>query len=172
MCRNQYKRTTHKIKNTKIDQPKFVSLPKISQNLILGNIDFANNETLVKQHNINVIINCSNEQICSMSNIRIYNIEYEDTKIISYDTFMSIIKYTTGIIESFKNSEGNILVVCNKGVNRSASIVAAYGILHSDEFKNASDVINYIDSEKLKVDKNWNNFTNQRIKNLLLSLSS
>ena len=156
------------------EQIKYVHLPKIAPNLYLGN---KNAIEKVNELNITVVINisdtnltlsevwkrdnslCNNFYLHNLSNKEIYPIFK-----IDYIDFRKILNRACDIINEDENK--NILIVCNKGINYSVAIaIAYYRLFHLNV--STYEASEYVEKCKLNVDINWNNLTNNRLKNFL-----
>ena len=104
---------------------------------------------------------------CAMCSCKAYRISYDDTHEISYATFKHIIKTCMDLLDEILD-KNKVLIICDKGVNRSSSVVSAFGILRKN--MTFSQVCDYIDTEKLTNYPTWNNLTNFRIRNLLKAI--
>ena len=146
---------------------KIINLPEIHPNLYIGNLSSCNNITIGKNR-IGIIINLND--VMKNSNYKIYNILYKYTKNLNIKIFRSVIASAFKIMDNEFHNNTNVLIICNKGVNRSVSIAVAYAILRKG-FK-FNTAISYIDEIKLNKYPTWNSLTNTRIRNLLKSLNS
>lgn len=176
--------------------PKIISLSKLHPNLYLGNtasvldladtfkikivIDLAGKIFETRKFKKNDDISCctidceetdgkSSGCNCVMCSCKAYRIMYDDTYEISYQTFKRIIYKCINLLDDVLE-ENKVLVICDKGVNRSSSVVSAYGILKKN--MTFSEVCDYIDTEKLSKYPTWNNLTNFRFRNFLKALQS
>ena len=148
------------------DEIKIIHLPEIGDNIYVGNVHSAIDAETLNDHKIAVIINFS-DYLLSNRNINIHNITYKDTRNLDYHRFTNILLQAANIINN--NPNKNILIVCNKGVNRSVSIAIGYAILNKKyTFDNSYE---YVETQKLKKYKTWHSLTNQRIKHLLRACS-
>jgi protein-tyrosine phosphatase len=109
---------------------KNINYNKIIDHLYIGNIVAAQDLSFIKNNNINVIINCSND----IPNYHVIdnNIEYHripiDDSLEEYDiNLMSELlpKYVK-IINNAISEKKNVLVHCYAGRQRSACLIAAY----------------------------------------------
>ena len=164
--KNQQKPTVHNvIKQMKV--PKMIHLEKIACNLYLGNLESALDFHLLAKKKIHVVINVSD---CVISNrtIDVHNICYKDTRSLGYHQFLHILTQSLQIIDM--NHNKNILIACTKGVNRSVSIVVGYAITRKGN--TYEEISEYIEDLKKDICGNWDNLTNNRIRNLLKTLSN
>lgn len=123
---------------------------EILPNLFLGNITAAKDLKLIKRHNIQVIINCSNDienYFLTNKNIKYYRCPLDDS-LLDYDinlmkqflpTFINIID------ESLKNNKP-VLVHCYAGRQRSAALIAGY--LMYKKKMSIDEAYNYIISKR------------------------
>jgi Dual specificity phosphatase, catalytic domain len=129
-----------------------------------GNINFnydADNDLEISDYKI--------IKILEENPIKIYNFTCEDSLSVSYNHFKNFINKGLELLD--ENLErGGVLVVCNKGVNRSAAICSAYGMFRKD--MSFSEVTDYIDSTKLNNYPDWNHLSNNRYRNLLRLLKT
>lgn len=152
------------------DVSRIVCLSNIHNGLYIGNLRASEYYDNLQNYRIKTIINCSDQKI-NLGGINVIDIDYDDTLNISHKLFRNIIDKAVGMLD-MELSKGNVLVLCNKGVNRSPSIAIAYAVLKTNNFASANDAIEYVDQKKMATDKNWNNLTNNRIRGLLRSLKS
>jgi hypothetical protein len=153
------------------DDVKLLHLCEISDRLFIGNVNCTKNLNLLKLHNVGIIINCSNSMLGRVLNVGnyacvVHDVEYTDTRYISYNTFINILLTVTDIIDS---TAKNVLIICEKCVNRSPSLAIAYAI--NKNIMNFSQAMSYIENMKFMTNPDWNNLTNNRIKNLLKVVS-
>ena len=168
-------------------QPKFIKLTKFSEFLYLGNEDSINEFESIIERPGSVLINLSDNQyklndiwknisFIRFSNLNqsekkkkyLYNINLPDNRVVKFNTFRKVVLDCINIIND--NQYKTILVVCNKGVNRSVAIVMAYAMLEKNmSFEEALD---YIDSKKLDKYDNWDSMTNVKFRNFLKALKS
>jgi Dual specificity phosphatase, catalytic domain len=100
---------------------------------------------------------------------KMFNFTCDDSFSISYCNFKNFINKGIDLLDE-NLDKGGVLVICNKGVNRSASIVSAYGMFRKN--MSFSEVCDYIDTTKLEKYPDWNNLSNHRFRNLLKLLKS
>lgn len=79
----------------------------------MGDVNAVNNENMLRNNNISVIINFGTNNPLSK-----YNICFPDSKNITYHEFIRIVSQTKNIILAHRDE--NILLACDRGVNRSA----------------------------------------------------
>ena len=100
-------------------------LYSIIDGVYLSNLESAYDISLIKKHNIKMVIRLSDDKFNPNiydNSIRFYNIELEDN-IFSDDEMIKIAKKVFITINSFDN---NILIHCNQGQSRSVSIIIYY----------------------------------------------
>jgi protein-tyrosine phosphatase len=103
---------------------------KIIENIYIGNIISAQNKDFIKNNNISIIINCSNDipnYFILDNSIQYYRLPIDDS-LETYDiNLMSELlpKYVKIIDDAIKENK-NILVHCYAGRQRSACLVTAY----------------------------------------------
>jgi protein-tyrosine phosphatase len=141
-------------------ESRLIHLPQIKDKLYLGNGEILKHPKLIS--NIKIIINLTDDEISRNLKCKMINIKYEDRLSLNFHTFKSIIDQTNDIIS---NTDDEILIVCDKGVNRSVSIILAYAIMMKEY--TFVDAIDYLDTVKLNKYPNWNSLTNTRIKSML-----
>ena len=73
-------------------------------------------------------------------------IEYEDSRSITRDDFLHIYEQCKRHIDKYID-DGDLLIVCDRGVNRSVSIAIAYGISRGMQY---GELIDYINREKMQ----------------------
>lgn len=154
--------------NARVTKSRIVALTKINTNLFLGNREAVTDQVL-KQYNIATILNVGtvnklNKLKCD--NVRIHTLSYPDTRSIDYASFIDIIQQCVCFIRN--NIQDGVLVVCDQGVNRSVSVVVAYGVATG---LNLKEIMNYVDFVKYSYDSTWNNLTNFRIRRLVSQLT-
>jgi len=166
---------------------RFIHLPEINPNLYLSNGDIFDSPETLKELNINTILNLSTHWKHKQSQYQypvIFNPSYNDTRQLTFKEFKDIIEITQEIIiNSTSMPESHqpnaplklvnnrpLLVLCDKGVNRSVSVIIAYAII--EKGWTFDQAIDYIDTIKLEKYPFWNSLTNPRIKNLLKALGS
>jgi len=153
-----------------IDCAKMTPLPEINDNLFIGNYLSTMDDNQLKNRKISVIINVSGTPLLYSSNkqMKIYSLDYKDTRQLSYRELKHILDRVIEIMDLNENKK--ILIVCNKGVNRSVSLAIGYAILKKNmTFDQAYE---YIDTQKNKRYEHFHSLTNPKIKNLLKALSS
>jgi protein-tyrosine phosphatase len=169
---------------SKMKRERLVALPAVHPNLFLGNIEAAQNANRLQEHNIKVIFNYSDDQVRSIvpqpvlsiqpvQPVQVYDFTYHDTmyhntKYLDYDTFLKLVTASNDLLSKVI-SDGNILLVCNAGVNRSVSIAVGFAVSRG---QSSAKALHYIDMEKYKTDKTWNNLTNFRIRQLVNGLTN
>lgn len=176
------KKTTGK---QRIIPPKIINLPLLHEKLYLGNLPALDH---VYENNVSIIINITQPIIkvrdlkeCNwhdpdnrnfFRNLQIYNFPMKDKKSISYKEFKTFVKDATiPMVENFESDHPKkIIVVCNRGVNRSVSVIIAYAIMHLD--MNFNSAFNYISERKAKYDTTWDCLSSIRLRNLLYALNS
>tara|TARA_B100000424_G_C22925784_1_gene492551 strand:- start:238 stop:1062 length:825 start_codon:yes stop_codon:yes gene_type:complete len=184
---NNLNKQIHPKKINNEDLLRYVHLPVISSNLFIGN---ENSIEIVNDRNIQIVINMSNRNF-SKSNIwkanendenYLFDISYNVIKTKGFGTMTSYRMYKDTNYENFikasdkickiineaEESNMNVLVICQKGVNHSVAAAIAYAKLYKE--MTVYDASKYIDNTKFKFDKNWNNLTNRRIVSLLKTL--
>ena len=97
--------------------------------LWLGDLSNAGNNNFIKQEEINLVINCTDEYPNYFPEDTIYQrIPLENGYVCksSTDSLLSSINYTINEINSALNQKKSVLVYCRQGHNRSAIIIAAF----------------------------------------------
>ena len=98
------------------------SMHYILDNLFLGDVLAAENETYLKSFNISVVINCAYEHISEYEDLKAYELKltdhYPQQLFPIFETAYKIIKQY--------NKENKIYIHCMSGVSRSASLVIFY----------------------------------------------
>ena len=98
------------------------SMHYILDNLYLGNVLAAENETYLKSFNISVVINCAYEHVSEYEDLKAYELNltdhYPQQLFPSFEMAYEIIKHY--------NKDKKILIHCMSGVSRSASLVIFY----------------------------------------------
>ncbi len=101
----------------------------ISPNLYLGNIKSSQNINILKEYNINSIVNCSNDIPFHdyFNNKNIFRIDIEDSKELeNINKFKSNILNATLFIDEQINNNNNVMVHCYWGLMRSPTVIASY----------------------------------------------
>ena len=98
------------------------SMHYILDNIYLGDVLAAENETYLKSFNISVVINCAYEHISKYEDLKAYELNLTDhfpqQLFPTFEFAYNIIKYY--------NKDNKIYVHCMSGVSRSASLVIFY----------------------------------------------
>ena len=98
------------------------SMHYILDNLYLGDVLAAENETYLKSFNISIVINCAYEHISEYEDLKAYELKLTDhfpqELFPTFETAYEIIKQY--------NQERKIFIHCMSGVSRSASLVIFY----------------------------------------------
>ncbi len=172
----------HTKKINDISKDRIVKLDVLGDNIFLGDSAIIKNIHLLKEYEITLIINFGElDRNCD------YNINFPDSKSIGYHKFNDILEQTQDIILS--NPEKNVLLICDRGVNRSVSIAMGLmikglkqpqtsisdQIIYDDDIfptqMNFNQAFDYMENLKIKVCAEWNNLTNFHLRNLLRVLA-
>ena len=98
------------------------SMHYILDNIYLGDVLAAENETYLKSFNISVVINCAYEHISEYEDLKAYELKltdhYPQQLFPIFETAYEIIKH--------HNKNSKIYIHCMSGVSRSASLVIFY----------------------------------------------
>ena len=98
------------------------SMHYILDNIYLGDVLAAENETYLKSFNISVVINCAYEHISEYEDLKAYELKltdhYPQQLFPIFETAYEIIKHY--------NKNSKIYIHCMSGVSRSASLVIFY----------------------------------------------
>ena len=98
------------------------SMHYILDNIYLGDVLAAENETYLKSFNISVVINCAYEHISEYEDLKAYELKltdhYPQQLFPIFETAYKIIKHY--------NRNSKIYIHCMSGVSRSASLVIFY----------------------------------------------
>jgi len=148
-------------------EARIIHLDKIHPHLFLGNIQAAdlNQYWILDFLKIRTIINLSDTDVLprNYSGIKIFNCGFKDTRYITnrelfdhYQTFENIL--------SHRLCHGGILVCCQKGVNRSSTMVLNYAINQGMTFKTA---LEYLEQQR-KEYKYWYSLNNRRLYKFLV----
>lgn len=103
---------------------------KITNNIWLGNYIDSSNETFIRNNNIRVIVNCSKNLPFYMDDAEVpfrYRIPVDDDR--AHNSIELMYLYLPKIVQIMKYhiSRGeNIYVHCHAGMQRSATVIAAY----------------------------------------------
>ena len=97
------------------------SMHYILDNIYLGDVSAAENETFLKSFNISIVINCAYEWISDYQDLKFYELNltdhYPQQLFPIFELAYKIIKY---------NKKRKILIHCMSGKSRSASLVIFY----------------------------------------------
>ena len=110
-----------------------MSVAEIIPNLWLGNIKIAKNKQFFDDNNISIVINCSRD-IPFYSNYT-NNIRISVNDNLKHNEIVRLYKYmdkSSNLIHKELLDNKSILVHCYAGVQRSASIIAAYLIKYGE----------------------------------------
>ena len=97
------------------------SMNYIIDNIYLGDIVAASNETFLKEFNISIVINCAIEFESIYTDIKALELKLYDS---IYQNLFPKLEYAYKIIKQYPNT--NILIHCIMGMSRSASLVVFY----------------------------------------------
>ena len=129
------------------------SMDHIIDNIYLGDVFAARNETYLKIHNISIVINCAMEHKSEYKDIKALELElldfYEIKLFPKFDFVYKIIK---------QYNKTNIFIHCMGGVSRSASLVLFY--IMKEKKWNYDISLNYARSKRPTVNPN-ESFANQ-----------
>ena len=98
------------------------SMHYILDNIYLGDVLAAENETYLKSFNISVVINCAYEHISEYEDLKAYELNLTDhfpqQLFPTFEMAYEVIKYY--------NQNSKIFIHCMSGMSRSASLVIFY----------------------------------------------
>lgn len=153
--------------NKKVEESKMISLFEINEKMYIGNKKSIENIGELKDKNIEYVINVSNSILPRMltKEIKCINIDYKDTRNMKRNMF---IQYVNEVANIMLRSNGNVLIICDKCVNRSPSIAIGYAI--KEKNMKFNEVNNYVEDMKQKVSNKGSHLTNNIIRNILKSL--
>ena len=98
------------------------SMHYILDNIYLGDVLAAENETYLKSFNISVVINCAYEHISEYEDLKAYELKLTDHYP---QQLFPIFEEAYEIIKNY-NEKNKIFIHCMSGVSRSASLVIFY----------------------------------------------
>ena len=98
------------------------SMHYILDNIYLGDVLAAENETYLKSFNISVVINCAYEHISEYEDLKAYELKLTDHYP---QQLFPIFEEAYEIIKNY-NEKSKIFIHCMSGVSRSASLVIFY----------------------------------------------
>lgn len=116
----------------------------IVDNLYLGNICAAHNLAWLREKNISVIFNMASEwQPVEYAGIRVVYFPFEDTTTLDEkETRRYINKAVSALIDINERDMPNILIHCNMGISRSATIIIRYlQIMHDMSYREALSLV-------------------------------
>jgi len=173
-------------------QPRFIHLSEYRKGLYLGNIAAVEDDDLLNELGIDLIINLSTYKKFR-NNIRprsysragrtrclttyltvkwkttsCKNFKLPDTRTITYKEFHEIFQQIYNIIDKLGDTK-KVLIVCDKGVNRSVAVAVAYDIFKNGN--NFTDSYDYLEQKKNKKYKYWSSLNNLRFSNILKCFS-
>lgn len=122
-------------------------IDRVINHLYIGNIYTALNEDILRENNIQVVVNCTTDiPFLDADFIKDgYRCELEDDKSQEQmEHMLSSFKYILDIIKTHIDNNENVFVHCRAGVQRSASIVVAY-LMKYNNFE-LKDAITYLKS--------------------------
>ena len=146
--------------------PKVVNLHKIKPNLYLANCDwvYENIYSFCDQRKT-FVIDLSDAPHTFYRQASRYVLKYyhfDLSKMCNYKRFEKLMLPILDLIQSIPDIH-NIVVTCNKGVNRSVSTIACSAMMLKD--MSYDECMEYICTEKEKVDPFWVSMTNNSYKN-------
>jgi hypothetical protein len=157
-------------KPRRADAPCYINLLGIRRGMYLGNLSCVNNKTIEKL-GIDIVINFSKVESIPKHNYygrsKIpsdtsydqyygYNMPFDDTRKMSSKKFKNILTKFVTLVNDFKDK--NILICCDKGVNRSVAMAIGYSILMNK--LNYTKALEYIEGQKAMVDDTWASLNN------------
>lgn len=171
-----------KEKKVKEIEPKMIHLEEIQKGLYLGNLDLIEELDQIDECKIKTIINLSmsklktnqfvkrrySRQVAIDGGFLVFNVTFKDVRAITSLQIKELVEQVNVIIET-NIDRGNVLVVCENGINKGPVAVVGYAVT-----KNKCSVeraIDYIDEQKLKNYTQWDNLSNLHLRNCLRSLS-
>ena len=99
------------------------TLDKILPNIYIGNVEAAKDLSLLKKNNIKNIINVTDDKQNFFENNFVYfRVAIKDRRTKS----KQMSDYVPKVIKFIDECEGNILIHCNAGTSRSATILLCY----------------------------------------------
>ena len=104
-------------------------IDKVIDHLYIGNIYTALNEDILKEHNIQAVVNCTTDiPFLECDFIKDgYRCALEDDKSEEQmENMLDLFDHILDIIKTHIDNNENVFVHCRAGVQRSASIVVAY----------------------------------------------
>ena len=123
------------------------SIDRIIEGLYLSGDGAATNRQILESKRITHILNATT----NVDNKFETDIIYKKFSIYDLETQMIDFKSSFEFIENaLKQPENNVLVHCNQGVSRSASIVIAY-LLNKRIFKTYNDAFTYVKAKRVKI---------------------
>ena len=133
----------------------------------IGNVLAAYNPAALA--GVKTIVNCSDSRVYGPKGVAVYVVPYADARHLPFGDFAHTMNTCLELIKAAVVAHRPVLVVCEKGVNRSVSVAVAHLIReHGMHFQEA---INKIEARKAETYGGaWNSLTNFRIRNLLKAL--
>lgn len=120
---------------------------EIIKNVFVGDINSANNVSIIKEQKFNHIVSLTKKNILKIRHIEYTQIMIDDN--ISTDFISSTINYYPKVIESMKKNH-NILIHCYKGLSRSICFILLLLIKTGMRYEDAYNLI----KSKKRIDPN------------------
>jgi len=157
-------------KKEKSPEPMMIHLPEIRYNLYLSNLDYLLSFDIHRFHK--VILLTKKRDVFLRHNF--VNITFPDSRSVSTRKFMSVMETVSWyinredkhIVPKPKECNRRVLILCDKGVNRSVAAILYYAMKHKK--MDLYETTDYIEKVKEKRFPMWNTLVNDKFKRLLL----
>lgn len=118
----------------KADMNRLIYLPEICKYMFLSNYyTVLNNQNeLAIDKNIDTVINLGNYEMARGLYNKVYNIRLSDCRYVSFNNFMKVVNKVTNLINDCIRKGEFFVICCDKGVNRSVSMVIAYNLMNEN----------------------------------------
>jgi len=154
---------------------RMAHLVDVHPNLFLGDLSFQQHWRAVEENKIDTMVWVTAETDASIDigeakahGISTFvHLPWSNKCQLEFRAFCKHARDASNALDELLGASKIVLLVCNKAVNHSVSIAAAYSMVkHGWSFEEA---ISEIDAVKLKQDKTWNSLPHRRFRSLLLS---
>lgn len=149
------------VSKKKKQEPMYVHLNEIKFNLYLGNEKSIEDLEFISR--MRCIINLSGSKLSVHKYATVHDIQMRDCRTMKTKEFLDVFQKVERIISTYGYL--NTLIICQKGVNRSVSMVIMYAMKHKG--MKYVDVLTYIQEKKDKKYKYWECVNNIKFTHIL-----